>query len=780
MSKQLTQAQLVRAMRISIFSGASSVVWQLVCSIQPLFNVFFQNYLGASAGQLGLLVTIIQAAAAFQILGIFLYGWIGRLKPIFMVGHVVHRSLTAIIAFVAFYVARGGSSERGIVIIIVAMGISWCFANATSACWWGWVADLFPESTRGSFFMRRSAVIQTVNIIWFFIASTMLDIFPKSQAMIVIGVIVSVGAVAGILDIVSQLVTPEILPDKKNEFDAETAFEPLHNKDFVKYAVAIGLATFSMNLVSPFQSPYVVDPKRIGAPTTWLGIMQLISQSLWVLAAPFWGTVMDRWGRKPVVILGTLLVAGWLGYLALTPDNYFIVLPLISATCGILSPAFWEGSNQMMLSLAPVKNRVSYVAWYLAIVGLVSAPGSLAGGLLSDALSGVRIPAGPFTFTNFHIVQLLAIVLCVGCAFLISRVREGSEKPFGFVIKQIANPEIVRTFQNLDSLGRSLSAISSTEILRNFDSRSGELPLRDIIERLDDPDTAVQEEAARALGRIPSSQSVDALILRLLDPESDIRLQAARSLGKIGDRKAVGALVGCLWESDGELQKACLEALADIGDEESIKQVMAFLRESQSDRMRQIGSAAAARLGVFEAAWEIFPNLFRAKTKTARKQYAIAMANLLGKPDEFYQYVTGSDATIQGRQKKIIARFSLNMREVYARQRKKGKLKVDVIEAIRAALEEDRNVDALRETIAFSERLFRDIFGEGVGRDMLWRVDQKLGVFYWMMEQSREYLEHATAGNATESASESPKDGQSVAETARLVTLISVYFLSAF
>ena len=215
MSKQLTQAQLVRAMRISIFSGASSVVWQLVCSIQPLFNVFFQNYLGATAGQLGLLVTIIQLAGVFQILGIFLYGWIGRQKPIFMIGHVIHRSLTAIIAFVAFYIARGGSHERGIVIIIVAMGLSWCFANASSACWWGWVADIFPESMRGEFFMRRSSIIQIVNIGWFFIASTLLDIFPKESALTVFGVIISVGAFAGLLDILSQWVTPEPLPDTR-------------------------------------------------------------------------------------------------------------------------------------------------------------------------------------------------------------------------------------------------------------------------------------------------------------------------------------------------------------------------------------------------------------------------------------------------------------------------------------------------------------------------------------------------------------------------------------
>jgi len=763
-------------MRISVFSGSASVVWQLVCSIQPLFNVFFQNYLGATAGQLGLLVAIIQLAGAFQILGIFLYGWLGRKKPIFMVGHLFHRALTAIIAFVAFYVARGGSNARGILVITVAMGISWCFANASSACWWGWVADLFPESMRGEFFLRRSSIIQIVNIVWFFVASTLLDIFPRESSLAVFGVIISVGAFAGLLDIVSQAVTPEILPDERPAFEATTAFEPLRNRSFVQYAVAIGLATFSMNLIGPFQSPYIVNPSTIGAPTTWLGIMSMLSQLLWVICAPFWGAVMDRWGRKPVVIAGTCLVLGWLGYLVVTPGNYFIVLPLVAVVSGFLSPAFWEGSYQMMLSLSSERNRVSYVAWYLAIVALVSAPGSLAGGLLSDALVSFRVPAGPLAFGNFHVVQLLSILLCLGCAFLISRVREGSEKPFGFVVGQLANPQIFKTYQGLAGLGRSGDARSSAEILRSFSGEASQLAVRDIVDRLDDPDATVQEEAARALGRIPSPQSVDALILHLLDHSSAIRAQAARSLGRIGDRKAVGALVGCLWEEGEELQKACVEALAEIGDEEAIDGVMRFLRESRTEQSRLIGSAAASRLGVYEAAWEIFPALLAAKTHAARKRYAIAMANLLGRPGEFYQYVSGSTNALVSRRKRLFARFQGNVDEVYGRLRgrtpaegaARARLRAAEASAIRAAVEGERNEEALRLTISFADGLCADIFGEGWSRDALFRVDQKLGIFAWMTERARRFLDEP---------GEAPEERE---DAARTVVLLAVYFLSEY
>ncbi len=367
-------------------------------------------------------------------------------------------------------------------------------------------------------------------------------------------------------------------------------------------------------------------------------------------------------------------------------------------------------------------------------------------------------------------MQSISIVLGIFCAFLISRVREGNEKPFGFVVGQIANPQIIRTFQYLDSLNRTETPRANAAILRNFRDESAELAVKDIIELLDDPDGSVQEEAARALGRIRSIQAVDALILRLLDEDSDIRIEAARSLGRIGDKKAVRALVGCLWESGEELQKACIEALADIGDEESIAQVMSFLRENRSERLRQISSAAAARLGIFEAAWDIYPRIITARTRTQRTQYAIAMADLLGKSGEFYQYVSGSASVLQKRQQRLLADFQQNMQNVYARQqKKKSRIKTDLIAKIRSALEEDRNREALQETVVFSKKLLGDLFGaelmeDGKDREFLFRIDQKLGVFAWMTEKADEFADGEEASG----------------ETARILTLLIVYFLAVY
>ena len=111
------------------------------------------------------------------------------------------------------------------------------------------------------------------------------------------------------------------------------------------------------DIFAPFTSPYITSKSGIGAPNTWLGIMFVISQLTWILVSPSWGMIMDKFGRKPVLIIGCLSAFANLFYFILTPDNYTFILPLTALSVGLLSPPLWDGINQMMLSLTPTKNR---------------------------------------------------------------------------------------------------------------------------------------------------------------------------------------------------------------------------------------------------------------------------------------------------------------------------------------------------------------------------------------------------------------------------------------
>ncbi len=777
----LSPGKVNLAMRLSILTGCLGTVWGIACSPQAIFNVFFQNQLGASASTLGALVGLLQLSGLFQLVSIFVYGVSSRKKPFFIAAHLIHRVLTLFIAAAAFVAAANGNRSWGIKAIIIAIPISWAFMNASSSGWWSWVADLFPEKIRGSFFLKRSAITNVVNVVWFFLASMLLDVFDGPSSFYVYGFIFIVGAVAGIIDIVLNIFIPEPVSADRPVFTAADALLPLKDRNFIGFSVATGIAIFSINLIVPFQAPFVVDPTRVGAPNTWLGIMFVISQLTWVLTAPFWGTVMDKWGRKPVVILGCFFSLSWIGYFFLTPRSFTYLLPLISIAYGLLAPAFFEGINQMMLSLTPTKNRIAFVAWYMTIAGVVSAGGSLAGGAIFDALSGFSLKWGPFRFLNFHVVQLLAILMVLLSAWILSRVREGKERPIAFVAGRVVNPLILRTYAYMEDIAGSYDPDRAEQALRAIESETGDLALDEITARLDDPYPEIQEEAARALGRIGSPLTVDSLVARLEDPSSSIRIAAARALGKIRDRRAVEPLARTLREGGSEeLQDACVQALGNIGGERAVEEVLNAYRTSPSDRVRAGASDSASRLGLFEAAWEIYPRLYETGNPSLRHQYAIAFGNLMGSPGEFYRYVSGSETGMDERVAKLFGRLQTNVSATLARLVDKKDAKALKAEKARSAelaekalefLGTGKEEEALSLMMEYSDRLLLRIFGRGATEegftDFAFRVDQKLGTFVWMLAESRRHLDGGFAHAG---------DGRDVC---KLFTLLIVYYLAS-
>jgi hypothetical protein len=775
----LTHAALERAMRLNIISGSLGNMWITVCSTQPLFNVFLQNHLNATSATLGLLVGLMQLSGLFQLFSIFIYGNLRTRKGFFVAASLAHRVLGLVVAGAAFYVAAGGAKDRAVSACVTAIAISWCFTNISSSGWWSWVADIIPEHIRGSFFMKRSSIIQIVTVAWFFLATVMLDAFPTGEIFIVYGVIISIGAIAGILDILLNTLIPEPIPTVKAAAPAWKDFiTPLRNRNFTYFSVVVGFVIFSMNLIGPFQAPYVTDPNSIGAPNTWLGVMTVISQMVWVLIAPMWGVVMDRYGRKPVVLLGCLLTTSWIGYLFLTSRNYVILLPLISLVAGFFGPAFWEGVNQMMLTLTPAENRVSYIAWYSAIVGAVSAFGSILGGSLRDSLSAVSIPVMSMHFTSFHIVQLAALAFVAVSMLFLNRIREGKEKPFGFVASQLVNTGLFRTFNSFDVLSKGPDSDQVAHALRSIEGKAGNLVLKEVIERLDDPSPEVREEAARALGRIRAPEAVDVLIQRLQNPESTIRIEAARALGRIGERRAVPTLAEGLLSPSPELKAACAEALGTIGDDEAIGALLAAFRTEQPKSVVVMGTEAASRqhifangenrLEIFEAAWEIFPRLLSTTNAVLRKQYAITIGNLLGHPGEFYQYITGDSAEQSMRIRGLFDRFRANLSTILSGKSTPGRAEnlQAILEECAQSLENDDYKTALSDFFGISNLFMTAIFGKQAGAvdffEYAMRMDMRLGTWCWLVRQSERLSDQLDA------------------EVSRIVLLLGLYYLSQY
>jgi hypothetical protein len=210
-------------------------------------------------------------------------------------------------------------------------------------------------------------------------------------------------------------------------------------------------------------------------------------------------------------------------------------------------------------------------------------------------------------------------------------------------------------------LGRPEASDRVARALRTTEAASGAIALSEIIVRLDDPDVEVREEAAKALGRIGSADAVDALLRHLTDPFSIIRAQAARALGRIGDRRAVEPLVAGLGDPSEELQEACCQALGRMGAREALAPLLGLLASERSDRVAAAAGDAMSRLGAFEAALDLLPRMHATANRGLRRQFAIALGNLLGKPGSFYPYLTGDRASRAATLSRLLAESQRNV-----------------------------------------------------------------------------------------------------------------------
>ena len=158
--------------------------------------------------------------------------------------------------------------------------------------------------------------------------------------------------------------------------------------------------------------------------------------------------------------------------------------------------------------------------------------------------------------------------------------------------------------------------LRATEALCVLKSPTAVKPLVEILQH--DRDTAVRQEAARALGQIGDSAAVDALLGVVEEPR--LQVHVIEALGRIGDRRVLPLLfrlIGELKTSDYEDRTpacednryeqdlACVEeairALARIRDDEAIPLLITALqstliRNEASEALVQFGQKAVAPL----------------------------------------------------------------------------------------------------------------------------------------------------------------------------------------
>ncbi|MFN2241487.1 MAG: MFS transporter, partial [Anaerolineae bacterium] len=76
-----------------------------------------------------------------------------------------------------------------------------------------------------------------------------------------------------------------------------------NRKNVAILSLTLGVVMLGFGMVMPIFPFYI---ESMGASATELGLLVAISPFIQLIASPLWGSVSDRRGRKPVLVVGLL------------------------------------------------------------------------------------------------------------------------------------------------------------------------------------------------------------------------------------------------------------------------------------------------------------------------------------------------------------------------------------------------------------------------------------------------------------------------------------------
>jgi MFS family permease len=433
-----------QSLRLVMISWLFGAAWMYL-TMGALFTRF-TKLLDTSPFGYGLLVAAPFLGVLMQLPGSYIADRSRNLKSIFINAGIAHRLSWLVIALIPWFVP----SDWQWIALAVLICASSMLGNLIGPIWMIWMGGLVPASIRGRYFSRR---IQLGQVVGFIVTITTALVLDQSAASgdrylrwITSGAL-SLAAILGVVDFLLFLkVTPPVYaPPATNTSFWQEICVTLKDANFRRFLRFTGGMSFATGFVGQYLWLFmfdVVDCSNTKA-TLLIMIFPMLSS---MLAYPVWGRILDRVGRKPILIIsGLCIIPGSIVWLPMNTEYWWI------GYIGVLLVTFaWPGMDlsnfNILLGMtgqsSKSRNKGSI---FIGINSLVTAVGGLLSGLF----------AGTFAhfFADFTFTVLGMVITYHGLLFIVSMFLRM------LALSQTLNldePTAYRTRDALDYLGANI------------------------------------------------------------------------------------------------------------------------------------------------------------------------------------------------------------------------------------------------------------------------------------------------------------------------------------
>jgi MFS family permease len=479
---------LRKALRIVTAAWMFGIVWgSLVGGDQTRI---LGDMLGFQDWHFTLLIALGPLATLGQFFSVFLIERTGLRKYQFMEFGAIGRLLWLAIA--ALPLVFSLPSTAGIyAMMIVLFTSSFCDSLATPA-WMTWMAYLIPRRVRGRYFAVRQKWTQVVQVVTVLAAGAIIDAVTAphgseahltacSQPALLrtVCVMFAVSAGFGVTDILLFRGIRDVLPNihkpaKPVPVSLRFLLDPLKERVFLRYVLFAATIQFSNAVGGWFYFKNCRESLGFSSLSASI-ILLAIPPITQILCARWWGRLVDRWGRRPVLLIGGVGIAvTMIPHMLASPymDNPHFLADAINGVARLAGAALGKGNWQWVDYQTPISSYLIILsaqifgaaAWagvnlaqnavmlgfaeghgggnQLAASNFLSSMGGLLGAFMAMVatylLKGLHnnpILVGPFLWNAWHFMFLLAMVSRIVALFWIKGMPDPGAASVGDLLR---------------------------------------------------------------------------------------------------------------------------------------------------------------------------------------------------------------------------------------------------------------------------------------------------------------------------------------------------------
>ncbi|MCC5790176.1 MAG: MFS transporter [Opitutales bacterium] len=472
-----------RSLSLSIWDGAFATMMFSLCG--GIFLVGFAlTILDASALQVGILAALPVSANIAQVLGSIFIERYGYRRKWTIVSVTLGRLFWLPVILLPLAIFAGWGDTR-VWLLVVFVGAASLLGSLAGVGWLGWMSDVVPPATRGTFFAKRNKICAGAGMVVILGGGYFLNFWedlrgrddPYGYLFLF-----SLGLVLGLISsyLLYCITDPKegpAPPEAKKNFRWSGLWRPFQDRNFRRLIVYVALFMFVTQMAGPFYAVYMIDSLKIDFGTITLLITFATLASLFMLK--IWGAISDQFGNKPI-----LLVAGAahalipLVWVVAQGAVYYEALVIAHILSGGIYCAILLAHLNILIKLSPEQGRSFYISAFNTVMGLSVVIAPIVGGLFLEWTAGATATVGTWEINNLHVLFLLSGALQFAVLFSLLGLREEGSSPSRQVIMQLRNDLNPQTGLASATDFISVRAGQTNRFLKTIDKRTDDWAAR--------------------------------------------------------------------------------------------------------------------------------------------------------------------------------------------------------------------------------------------------------------------------------------------------------------